>query len=125
MRRRSRSHTTTTECDKVTQLPSRYDSRGVMIDGSEADRASRTIVKRFNATILPEVFGEMRKLEAKQATYIPPEAYRAPLRGGWLVRGATLTPPVDPELLEPDASILTKVEDRKGFPASPGGPGRS
>ena len=55
---------------KKVDVSSRYDSRGVMIDGKEADRASRTIVTRFNATILPEVFGVAHKLEAKQATYI-------------------------------------------------------
>ena len=36
---------------KVLALPSRYDSRGIMIHGSEADRATRTIIDRFNATI--------------------------------------------------------------------------
>jgi lipopolysaccharide export system permease protein len=107
---------------RKVQVPSRYDSRGVMIDGSEADRASRTIVSRFNATILPEVFGVIHKIEAKQATYIPPEASRAPLRGGWLIRAATVTPPVDPELLEPGASILTKVNDPTAYPPPLGDP---
>jgi lipopolysaccharide export system permease protein len=107
---------------RKVQVTSRYDSRGVMIDGSEADRTSRTIVTRFNATILPEVFGVIHKIEAKQATYIPPDASRAPIRGGWLIRGAALSPTVDPELLELGASILTKVHDAAGFPPALGDP---
>jgi lipopolysaccharide export system permease protein len=107
---------------RKVQVPSRYDSRRVMVDGSEADRATRTIINRFNATIPIEVFGSIRKIEAKQATYIPVEAVRAPIRGGWLIRGATLTPPLDPELLEPGASILTKVADPTGFPPPWGDP---
>ncbi|MGC8642746.1 MAG: LptF/LptG family permease [Isosphaeraceae bacterium] len=101
---------------KVKQLPSRYDPRGFMIDGAAADRASRTIVDRFIVTIWPEVYGEIHKLQAKQATYIPPEASRAPMRGGWLIRGATLTPPVEPDFLKPGTSILTKLTDTEGFP---------
>ena len=96
----------------------------VMIDGSEADRASRTIVNRFNATIPYEVFGTMRKLEARQATYVPAEALRAPIRGGWLIRGATLTPPVDPELAGARRLDLDEGQGYDGFPTPlrrPGG----
>ena len=32
------------------------------------------------------------------------------------MRGATVTPPIDPELLEPGASIVTKMNDTAGFP---------
>src|SRR4051794_10401152 len=55
---------------KVLSLPKRYDSRGVMIHGKEADRATRTITARFNATIPVEVFGSIREIEGRQATYI-------------------------------------------------------
>jgi lipopolysaccharide export system permease protein len=107
---------------RKVQVSSRYDSRRVMAEGSEADRATRTIINRFNATIPWEVFGSIRKIEAKQATYVPVEAARAPIRGGWLIRGATLTPPLDTELLEQGASILTKVADPTGFPPPYGDP---
>ncbi|MBV8487320.1 MAG: LptF/LptG family permease, partial [Planctomycetaceae bacterium] len=85
------------------------------------DRASRTIVKRFYATISVGVYGTIRKLEGKQATYIPPDDPSAPLKGGWLVRGAMVKPPVDPKQLLPGASILTKVTDPTGFPPPLGG----
>jgi lipopolysaccharide export system permease protein len=101
---------------KVRLLPKRYDSRSVMIHGKEADRATRTITVRFNATIPVEVFGSMREIEGKQATYIPADHPRAPLKGGWLIRAATVKPPVEKAMLEPGASILTLVTDRAGFP---------
>ncbi len=101
---------------RKVQVPSRYDSRGVMIHGSEADRRTRTIVNRFNSTLPPEVFGAIHEIDGRQATYIPPDHPRAPIRGGWLIRGATITPPIDAELLEDGASILTKVTDQTGFP---------
>jgi lipopolysaccharide export system permease protein len=101
---------------RKVQVPSRYDSREIMIHGSEADRRSRTIINRFNATLPPSVFGSIHKIEGRQATYIPPEYTRSTLRGGWLVRGATLTPPLEHELLEPGASILSQVKDQTGFP---------
>jgi lipopolysaccharide export system permease protein len=107
---------------RKVQVPMRYDARRVMIHGSEADRASRTIINRFNCTIFPEVFGSMHELEGRQATYIPPEYARSALRGGWLIRGAKLTPPLEPEQLEPGASILTKVNDPAGFPPPFGDP---
>ena len=90
--------------------------------GAEADRASRTIINRFYATIPISVFGTIREIEGRQATYIPPDHPRAPLKGGWLIRGATLNPPLEPELLEPGASILTKVKDETGFPPPWGDP---
>lgn len=106
---------------KVLSLPKRYDSRSVMIHGKEADRATRTITSRFNATIPYEVFGTMREIEGKQATYIPADHPTAPLKGGWLIRAATLKPEVEEDLLEPGASILTRVTDLKGFPRAYGG----
>ncbi len=104
------------------QVPSRYDSRGIMVDGSRADRATRTIVNRFNATIPYAVFGAIRKIEARQATYVPADHPTAPIKGGWLIRAASVNPPVDPALLEPGASILTKVKDTTGFPPPCGDP---
>ena len=89
---------------------------------AEADRATRSIINRFFATIPVRVFGTIRDIEARQATYIPPDHPTAPITGGWLIRAATLNPPLEPELLEPGASILTKVKDLKGFPPPWGDP---
>jgi lipopolysaccharide export system permease protein len=101
---------------RAVQVPIRYDARVLIIHGSEADRATKTIINRFNATILYQVFGQLHEIEGKQATYIPPDHPTAPIKGGWLVRGATVSPAIDPELLEPGASIVTKVNDTAGFP---------
>jgi len=104
--------------DGTRKVPvsSRYDSHMVMIHGSDADRRSRTIINRFNCTLPPEVFGAMHEIDGRQATYIPPDDPHAPMRGGWLIRGATITPQVDPEHLEEGSSILTRVTDPTGFP---------
>jgi lipopolysaccharide export system permease protein len=93
-----------------------YDSHGVMIHGNKADRRTQTIINRFNATIPVEVFGRIREIEGRQATYIAPDHPTAPLRGGWLIRGASIDPPLDPELLEPGVSIVSQIKDLKGFP---------
>jgi lipopolysaccharide export system permease protein len=106
---------------KVMSLPKRYDSRRIMIHGKDADRATRTITARFNVTIPFQIFGSIREIEGRQATYIPPEHPGAPLTGGWLIRGATLNLPIEKELLKPGASILTQVTDTKGFPPPFGG----
>jgi lipopolysaccharide export system permease protein len=103
-------------------VTSRYDSRRLMIHGGEADRKTQTILSRFNATLPPQVFGAIHEIEGRQATYIPPEAAGVPLRGGWLIRGARINPPLDPEHLEAGASILTLVKDQTGFPPPLGDP---
>jgi lipopolysaccharide export system permease protein len=96
-------------------VQSRYDGQGVLIHGREADRNARTILM-FNATLPVGVFGTLRELEAKHACYIPETAMRCPMRGGWLLRGATLSPPVEDALLKPGRAILTKLDDARGFP---------
>jgi lipopolysaccharide export system permease protein len=106
---------------RQVDVPSRYDGHGVMINGSKADRGSRTIINRFNATIPYQIFGNIREIEGKQATYVPPDHPTAPIKGGWLARGAVLSPPVDAQLLQPGASIVTKVNDLTGFPPAYGG----
>ena len=92
---------------------SRYDAHGILIHGREADRGAKTVLN-FNATLPVGIFGAIRELEAKQARYIPDAAVRAPLRGGWLLRGAKLTPPVDDEMLK--ESVLTRLKNSQGFP---------
>jgi lipopolysaccharide export system permease protein len=106
----------------IAVLSTPYDARGLMLSGKEADRAARTMLKRFNVTVPVQVFGSIREIEGRQATYIPPEASRVPLRGGWLVRGAKIQPPIpDEELAKPD-SIVVKVTDQAGFPPPVGNP---
>jgi lipopolysaccharide export system permease protein len=108
---------------KITLLPTRYDSRGLMIAGKEADRESRTIIGKFNVTAPVEVFGSIRQIDGKQATYIQADDRAAPLRGGWLVRGATISPPLSDEVLNDPDSIVVAVKDLAGFPP-PYGDGR-
>jgi len=107
---------------KLTMLPSRYDPRGLTVIGNEADRASKTITKKFNVTIPSEIYGTMRQLEGKQATYVPEDHPTAPLKGGWLVRGAQIGPPLEGKDLESPDSIVAKVTDLAGFPPPYGDP---
>ena len=96
-------------------VATRYDANGIMIHGREADRNTKTITP-FNATIPFSIYGAGHELLAKQGRYIPESAVRCPLRGGWLLRGTTLEPPVDEALLKPGQSVLTRLENDNGFP---------
>ncbi len=96
-------------------VSSRYDSQDILIHGHSADRNARTIMP-FNATIPASIFGSMHELAAKQARYIPETALRCPMRGGWLLRGATLDQQIDDALLKPGQSVLARLDSSKGFP---------
>jgi lipopolysaccharide export system permease protein len=100
---------------RKVNVTSCYDSQGIMIHGREADRNAKTIMP-FNATLPVSIFGALLELEAKQGRYIPETAVRCPLRGGWLLRGARINPPIDEELLKPGRSILTRLDSTHGFP---------
>jgi len=109
----SRSHD-----DDGTQrvhVSSRYDSERVLLHAVEADRASRTLIG-FDATIPVEVYGSMRLIKAVQANYVPPDDPTAPIKGGWLLRGTTIDPPLDEEAIAANPSILTPVLDPQGYP---------
>jgi lipopolysaccharide export system permease protein len=85
---------------------SREDLRGIVINGGkDGDRRTKTINK-FTATLPVSLIGVLGGLEAKQARYIPPTHPRAPIKGGWLLRGATLTPP---DAME---NVVVPVEQR-------------
>jgi lipopolysaccharide export system permease protein len=86
---------------RKVQVFSRYDSHRILIHGREADRGARTVLQ-FNATLPVEVLGTMGpcEVQAKQARYIPGDDPRAPLRGGWLLRGARLSPQVEADQLK-------------------------
>jgi lipopolysaccharide export system permease protein len=98
---------------RKVQVYFRYDAQGILIHGREADRNAKTVLG-FNATLPFTIFGTMHEITARQARYIPETAVGAPLRGGWLLRGAELNKPVDDENLE--GGVLTRLDDDKGFP---------
>jgi lipopolysaccharide export system permease protein len=92
---------------------SRPDLNEIFIHGSHGFRESKT-VEPFDATLPESRFGTLQNLEAKEARYIPEDDHRSPLRGGWLLRGARLSPAGS----EPDGKLLIKLtpEDLKDFP---------
>jgi lipopolysaccharide export system permease protein len=101
--------------EQKVNVSSRYDSGGTMIHGRQADRATRTIMPFYATTDVP-IFGRILAIDGQQATYIPPDHPTAPLKGGWLVREATINPPVDDETLLDSRGILTRVDDTESFP---------
>jgi lipopolysaccharide export system permease protein len=101
--------------EQRVNVSSRYDSSQTMIQGRQADRASRTILP-FYATTDVKVFGQILTLDGQQASYIPPDHPTAPLKGGWLVREATINPPIDEETLLDSGGIIMPVVDTFGFP---------
>ena len=110
---------------------SRYDTNGIHISAKSGDRAEKTV--DFFAALLPvSRFGALIALEARQARYIPEDDPKSPLKGGWLLWDARLSP-VE---AEPDGKILIAVppeqvgqfplpavSKRKGGIAAPPGPG--
>ena len=91
----------------------REDENRIELSGKEADRDTKTIFF-FNATLHFKVYGTMKNLAAKQATYIPSDGSSSPLTGGWLLRGAKLSPAFDDEGLK-DGPLKHLASD-KGFP---------
>jgi lipopolysaccharide export system permease protein len=100
---------------RTIHVTSRYDARNVLLDAIDADRATKTLFP-FSVTIPREVVGEIKELKAQQGTYIPPDHPRAPLKGGWLLRGATITPPLEGDALVAIHDLLTPLDDLSGFP---------
>jgi lipopolysaccharide export system permease protein len=103
---------------RKVRVSGRYDSNDIVIHGGEADRNARTVYQ-FNATIPVSVFGAIRELEAKQGRYIPEDDLQAPLKGGWLLRGARLNPPVEDVTLR-ENPVLVRLDSLKGFPPPTG-----
>jgi lipopolysaccharide export system permease protein len=101
--------------ERTVKVSTRYDDRGLMIHGSDADRATKTI-EPFESIIPVSVFGASRFLKGEQGTYIPPDHPTAPLKGGWLVRDAVITRPLDDEDLKNRPDVLCRVDDLKGYP---------
>jgi lipopolysaccharide export system permease protein len=101
--------------ERTVHVTGRYDSRGVFLHGIDADRATKTLFP-FYATINVEVFGSQRNIKGQQATYIPPDHPRAPLKGGWLVRGAVINPPLEDDTFMASGEVLHRVYTLSGFP---------
>ena len=93
----------------------------MLIGGGEADRNAKTILS-FSATLPVGIFGAIHENVAKQARYIPETAVRAPRRGGWLLRSATLNPPLDDADLKDSA--LTHLPNAERLPAPRGRDGQ-
>ncbi len=100
---------------RVNSVSSRYDSRNVFLHGKSADRATRTILP-FYATLPIRISGQLRSIDGRQACYIPPDHPTAPLKGGWLIRDATINPPLDDETIRTTGAILSRIDDPTGFP---------
>jgi lipopolysaccharide export LptBFGC system permease protein LptF len=100
---------------RTVHVTGRYDALNIYIHGVDGDRASRTLVP-FWCTIPKGVFGSIRDIKGQQATYIPPDHPTAPLKGGWLVRGAVVNPPLEEDLLADSRKVLSHVAVLKGFP---------
>jgi lipopolysaccharide export system permease protein len=95
------------------RVSSRTDVNDIIIHGVHGFRETKT-VEPFDATLPPNRFGTLHNLEAKEARYIAGDDGRWPLRGGWLLRGARLSPAG----VEPDNTLLIPVadEDLTDFP---------
>jgi lipopolysaccharide export system permease protein len=100
---------------RTIHVASRYDARNVLLDAIDADRATKTLFP-FSVTIPPQIVGEIKEMKAQQGTYIPPDHPTAPLKGGWLVRQAIITPPLEGDALVAIRDVLTPLDDLSGFP---------
>jgi lipopolysaccharide export system permease protein len=113
---------------RKVHVSSRYDPRKIMIHGNEADRKTESIMP-FYSTIPVGVYGKMHEIKAEQATYVPPDHRTAPRKGGWLIRGAIINPPLDDAALLDVSSVLYRVDDLRGYPEpyvqTPAGPGQN
>ncbi len=75
---------------KIRTFP-RRDINEILIVSDFAYRAEQTI-EPFSATLPSSRFGVMIRLDGQQARYIPPDDPVSTLRGGWVIRGADISP---------------------------------
>ena len=94
----------------------RQDSNDVSISGEFADRASRTIITKFAATIPVRIAQELIEIEAREARYIPESDVDLPLRGGWLIWGGRFLTPPKKDLAGITHDVLTPVDDPSAYP---------
>ena len=108
--------------ERQLKVYARTDINDIVIHGtwgfrdtqSIANPPDRQMESAFDATLPESRFGTLHNLEAREARYIPESAIRSPLRGGWLLFNARLSPLNS----EPDGTLLIEVdpEDLKDFP---------
>lgn len=103
---------------RTVAVYSRHDVNDIYIHGKHAFPPRLTMV--MNATLPETLTGTLRELFAKEATWIPPGHPRAPLSGGWLLRGATISPPLEQQPLHDDSRPLIPLDpaELQGFPPS-------
>lgn len=92
---------------KVLIFRSRVDVNGIVLSGGDEGDPKTLSIRNFHATLPITLVGSLGSVNAVQGRYIPPEATRSPLRGGWLLRNVKLHPG-DAQL---DPSWMLKVTD--------------
>jgi len=104
---------------------SRYDVNEIQLQGKSGYRSHQTIDK-FSALLPVSRFGSLMALDAKLARYIPTDHPTSPLKGGWLLWGATLSPsgsePDGKVLVDVPASMVAKLPKHYGGPDGKGPP---
>lgn len=103
------------------RVAGREDVNGIYIHGHDGDRNTQSITP-LNISMPVDLFGVPVEIEAKHARYIPPSATACPLRDGWLLCSATITPPDNKRLL--GSIVFMPVSDAvlKQFPPPEGKP---
>lgn len=76
----------------VQSFRSRVDTNGIVFTGGKEGEPVTQSIVGFYAALPEELVGTPGKIDAAEARYIPESATRSPLRGGWLLRKAELTP---------------------------------
>ncbi|HEV3163805.1 MAG TPA: LptF/LptG family permease [Isosphaeraceae bacterium] len=99
----------------------REDVNGILVHGKDGDRSAQTIMPT-NISLPAAVCGKPVEIEAKQGRYIPDNDSTSPHHGGWLLRGAKLSPH-DATLYDRYKMLLVPVskEELKSFPPPVGG----
>lgn len=92
-----------------------YDVNDILIHGRAADRQRRCLT--LTATLPVSLTGTLHGLEAREAYYIPPDHPSAPLKGGWILRGVQILPPLPDNFAGP-IELLTP-DQAESFPEPP------
>lgn len=104
---------------------SRWDVNEIQLQGEKGHRAERTI-EPFHAMLPVSRFGSLLGLDARLARYIPDDDPKSPLRGGWLLWQASLSPagakPDGKLLIEVEPEMVGKLPEHFGGGAPPPGP---
>lgn len=100
---------------QLVKVYGRYDSNRVYLHSSGifADRVTNSIAN-LSVTFPVSLFGATAELSARQAYFVPNNHPTAPLKGGWLMRSAKLTP----ASLAGTEPVLVKLDSKQleGFP---------